>query len=201
MIVNTFFLTSSSAILGGNDGSTLVYCCLPDYLPNVSASTPENIIEDENWTQLVYTQSGANGGASNCYFANVNTPTEANANITNLYIAINDATYSTIVKGVNVWVVNSSTNTITEKIVDNKDIGVYFSKKLNKFVLNIENNKTYDYPVYFVVQATREGTTGIAYSTGAEATNYLGTEEVQIGQTITPNNKIVAEIAVYTKQD
>lgn len=146
----------------------------------------------------MYTASGSNGGASNCYFANCSTPIEANKSITNLYIAINDAGYSTTVTGVNVWVVNGDTNTVIEKIVDNQDIGVYYSNALQKFVLNIELNKTYNHSVYFIAQATREGTIGIAYSTGASATEYLTTEEVTIGQTITPNNKIVAEFAAYT---
>lgn len=200
LITNSFFLTNSASILNYNDGSTLVYCCLPDHLPNISQQSPENIIEDENWTQLVYTQPGTSGGASNCYFANISTPLKASSNVTNLYIVINAANYSTIVEGVNVWVVNASNNTVTEKIVDNQDIGVYFSKKLNKFVLNIEINKAYDYPIYFVAQATRVDKTGIAYSTGSGNTNYLGTEEIQIGQTITANNSIVAEFAAYTNK-
>lgn len=198
LIANTFFLTNSATILSGNDGSTLVYCCLPDHLPSGTDSKPENIIEDSNWTQLMYTAPGSSGGASNCYFANCSTPIEANKLITNLYIAIKDAGYSTTVPGVNVWVVNGTTNTVIEKIVDNKDIAVDYSTALQKFVLNIKLDKTYDHPVYFVAQATREGTTGIAYSTGASATEYLVTEEVTIGQTITPNNKIVAEFAAYT---
>lgn len=198
LITNTFFLTASSAILAGNDGSTLVYCCLPDYLPSGATAAPENILDDANWTQLMYTTSGSSGGASNCYFANCSTPIEANKSITNLYIAINNAGYTTTVPGVNVWVVNGDNNTVIEKIIDNQDIGVYYSNALQKFVLNIELNKTYNHSVYFVAQATREGTIGIAYSTGASATEYLATEEVTIGQTITPNNKIVAEFAAYT---
>ncbi len=36
LITNSFFLTNSSSILNYKDASTLVYCCLPDYLPNVT---------------------------------------------------------------------------------------------------------------------------------------------------------------------
>ena len=34
LITNTFFASNSSTILANNDGSTLVYCCLPNYLPS-----------------------------------------------------------------------------------------------------------------------------------------------------------------------
>ena len=34
LITNSYFLTSSSTILAGNDGSTAVFCCLPNHLPD-----------------------------------------------------------------------------------------------------------------------------------------------------------------------
>jgi hypothetical protein len=56
MIVNTYFLTDSSSILANNDGSTFVYCCLPDHLPDDStdqSGSQANIIEDESGNIIV----------------------------------------------------------------------------------------------------------------------------------------------------
>ena len=198
LIANTYFLTASSAILAGNDGSTLVYCCLPDYLPSGSVQKPDNILDDESLSQIMYTAEGKNSGASNCYFANMATPIAANTHLDNLYITILNAGYSTIVKGVNVWVVNGDTNTVIEKIIDNQDIQVDYSNALKKFVINVELNKSYDHLVYFVVQATRDGSNiGIAYTN--QAGNAMYTEDITIGQTITSNSSYVAELAVYSK--
>ena len=198
LIANTYFLTASSAILAGNDGSTLVYCCLPDYLPSGSVQEPENILDDTTWKQIMYTAEGKNAGASNCYFANIATPIAANTQLDNLYITILNAGYSTTVKGVNVWVVNGDTNTVIEKIIDNQDIQVDYSNALKKFVINVELNKSYDHSVYFVVQATRDGSNvGIAYTN--QTGNAMYTEDITIGQTIASNSSYVAELAIYSK--
>jgi hypothetical protein len=200
MIVNTYFLTDSSSILANNDGSTFVYCCLPDHLPDDStdqSGSQANIIEDESLTQLMYTARGTSSGSSNAYFANCATPIPANQSVSKLYIGINSASASSIVTGVNVWVVNASTNMVAEKIVDNKDIPVMYSKALSKFILSVDVNKTYDYPVYFIAQATRTDGVGIAYSTGESSDNWLGTKAPAIGDMITPDSAFVPEFAAY----
>lgn len=198
MIVNSFFLTSSATILAGNDGSTVVYCCLPDHVPEV-AKQELPIIEDESWTQVMYTAPGTSGGASNCYFGNCATPIAANTKLSNLYIAINEAGVGTTVQNVNVWVVNADTNTVLEKIVDAQPMVVDYSNALAKYVLNVELNKTYTHGVYFIVQADRVNKTGIAYSTGKSGNiESLVTEAPAIGSAVTPNSSIVAEIAVYS---
>ena len=110
---------------------------------------------------------------------------------------INAANQNSIVKGVNVWVVNANTNTVIEKIVDNKDIQVEYSASMSKYVLNIEHDRTYNHPIYFIAQATRTSGVGIAYSSGASNSSYLSTEAPTIGDVITPNSAIEAEFAVY----
>lgn len=198
LITNTYFLTDSSSILANNDGSTLVYCCLPDHLPeDVETDTRQNIIDDEEWIQLMYTANGIHPGASNCYFSNCTSPVEANKLISNLYISIYGASYNSVVPGVNIWIVNAKTNTVVEKIIDNQSLDVYYSKKLKEYVLNIEINKSFDYPIYFVAQAVRENGVGISYSYGSQNSQFLDTTKVTIGQIISPNSNIVAEFSVY----
>jgi hypothetical protein len=86
---------------------------------------------------------------------------------------------------------------VAEKIVDNKDIPVMYSKALSKFILSVDVNKTYDYPVYFIAQATRTDGVGIAYSTGESSDNWLGTKAPAIGDMITPDSAFVPEFAAY----
>lgn len=199
LITNTYFLTNSSSILANNDGSTLVYCCLPDFImEDAGNANTQNVIEDTNWTELIHSTTGVHPGASNCYFANCSLMVEANKKISNLYIVINGATYTSIINGVNVWLVNGDNNTVVKKLIDNASMKVCYSKKLGKYVLNIEIDETHDYPVYFVAQAIRENGVGIAYSYGSSNSDFLDTNEVYIGQVINPNSNIVAEFAVYT---
>lgn len=194
LIANSYFLTNSATILAGNDGSTFINCCLPDYLPEGSVEEPENILDDASLAEIIYTVAGKNGGASNCYFANKAFPVQSNQLMNTLYIAINEGVYSTIVPGVNVWVVNGETDTVIEKIVDNKDLGVYYSNKLKKFVLKIDLNKTYTHSTYFVVQATRNSTTGIAY--GSSGSNFMETTAPEIGTVLSATSGYVAELMV-----
>jgi hypothetical protein len=199
LITNTYFLTDKSSILSNNDGSTFIYCCLPDDLPCIEEeNNPENVLEDENQTQLLHTVNGVHPGASNCYFSNCSTPVEINSDNTNLYISIHGANYNTIVPDVNVWVVNANDNTVVEKIVDHTDLPVYYSKSLGEFVLNIPLNNIYDFPIYFVAQAIRENGVGISYTYTGTKNQFLDTTEVAIGQIIVPNSNIIAEFAVYT---
>ena len=191
MITNTYFQTDRNVILSGNDGSTKVVNCIPE------EEEITNMIEDWDWTLLAYTTNGVNSGASNCYFAHCSTPVPAGAHITNLYIAINAANQNSVVQGVNVWVVNANTNTVIEKIVDNKNIQVQYSASMSKFVLNIEHDKTYNHPIYFIAQAIRTSEVGIAYSSGSSNSSYLSTVTPAIGDVIVPNSAIEAEFAVY----
>ena len=191
MITNTYFQTDRNVILSGNDGSTKVVNCIPE------EEEITNMIEDQDWTLVAYTTSGINSGASNCYFAHCSTPVTAGSHITNLYIAINAANQNSIVQGVNVWVVNANTNTVIEKIVDNKDVQVEYSASMSKYVLNIEHDRTYSHPIYFIAQAIRTSGVGIAYSSGSSNSSYLSTEAPAIGDVIVPNSAIEAEFAVY----
>ena len=191
MITNTYFQTDRNVILSGNDGSTKVVNCIPE------EEEITNMIEDQDWTLVAYTTSGINSGASNCYFAHCSTPVTAGSHITNLYIAINAANQDSIVQGVNVWVVNANTNTVIEKIVDNKNIQVEYSASMSKYVLNIEHDRTYNHPIYFIAQAIRTSGVGIAYSSGSSNSSYLSTEAPAIGDVIVPNSAIEAEFAVY----
>ena len=98
------------------------------------------------------------------------------------------------------WVVNANTNTVIEKIVDNENIQVQYSASLSKFVLNIEHDKIYGHPIYFIAQATRTSGVGIAYTTsGTSSASYLGTEPPAVGDVIVPNSSIEAEFAIYCR--
>ncbi|MBO5708014.1 MAG: hypothetical protein J6S01_01635, partial [Bacteroidales bacterium] len=191
MITNTYFLTDRTAILSGNDGSTKVVNCIPE------EEEISNVIEDQEWTLVAYTRSGINSGASNCYFAHCSTPINAGTHITNLYIAINAANQSSVVQGVNVWVVNANTNSVIEKIVDNENIQVEYSASISKYVLNIEHDRTYNHPIYFIAQAIRTAGVGIAYSSGTSQSSHLSTEAPAVGDVIVANSAIEAEFAVY----
>ena len=191
LITNTYFQTERNVILSGNDGSTKVVNCIPE------EEEITDVIEDNDWTLLAYTRSGVNSGASNCYFAHCATPVNAGAHITNLYIAINAASQNSVVQGVNVWVVNANTNTVIEKIVDNENIQVQYSASMSRYVLNIEHDRTYSHPVYFIAQATRTSGVGIAYTSGTSSASYLGTEPPAVGDVIVPNSSIEAEFAIY----
>ena len=191
LITNTYFQTERNVILSGNDGSTRVVNCIPE------EEEITNMVEDKDWTLLAYTRSGVNSGASNCYFAHCSTPVKAGSHITNLYIAINAASQSSVVEGVNVWVVNANTNTVIEQIVDNENIQVQYSASMSKYVLNIEHDRTYSHPIYFIAQATRTSGVGIAYTSGTSNASYLGTEPPAVGDVIVPNSSIEAEFAIY----
>ena len=191
MITNTYFQTERNVILSGNDGSTKVVNCIPD------EDVITNVIEDQEWTLLAYTQSGVNSGASDCYFAHCSTPVNAGTHMTNLYIAINAASQNSVVKGVNVWVVDASTDTVIEKIVDNQDIPVQYSAAMSKYVLNIEHDKTYNHPIYFIAQAIRTSGVGIAYTSGSKNSSYLSTMPPVLGDVIIANSSIEAEFAIY----
>lgn len=196
LISNSFFQTDSNKILGGNDGSTYISNCLPDHLENV-VEEKSNIIADNTWVQLLHTTNGNHPGASNCYFSNCTTPITLQEGPAHLYIAIQGAKNDSVINGVNVWVVNSDTNTVVEQIVDNRSINVSYSSALQKYVLDIPLEQTYDFPIYFVAQAVRENSIGIAYTYSGAGTQFLDTNAVTIGQTIEPNSSVTAEFAVY----
>ena len=191
LIANTYFQSDRNVILSGNDGSTKVVNCIPE------EEEITDIVEDKDWTLLASTMSGVNSGASNCYFAHCSTPVKEGTHITNLYIAINAASQSTVMQGVNVWVVDASTNKVIEKIVDDENIKVQYSASLAKYVLNIEHDKTYSHPIYFIAQAIRTSGVGIAYTSGTANSSYLGTEPPAVGDVIEANSSIEAEFAVY----
>ena len=196
LISNSYFQTDSNKILRENDGSTYISNCLPDHLDNLEEEIT-NLIADDNWTQLLHTVDGNRPGASNCYFANCSSPIALQEGKAHLYIAIEGAKKDSIVNGVNVWVVDASTNTVIEQVVDDQSLMVSYSNALEKYVLHIELNEKYDYPIYFVAQAIRENSIGISYTYTSGTTQFLDTTEVTIGQTIEANSSIIAEFAVF----
>lgn len=199
LITNSCFITDSSAILSGNDGSTFVFNCLPDYLPQVAEEERENVLDDANLTPLFRTATATLAGSDNAYFANSGFKVDANTTISNIYINAYGAGYTTIVNGVNVWVVDGDTNTVVEKLVDNEDMGVYYSNALECFVLNIPVNKTYTHSVYFVVQSKR-GAAGIGYTNGTANNGILIANAPNIDDVLTPNSsRAIADITVFAK--
>ena len=200
LIVNTYFLTASSTILASNDGSTFVYCCLPDYLPEEAKEIVDKaIIDDTSYNMLLHTAEGTSPGAENCYFASMSTPIEANTEMSNLYLIMKNAVSTSRVTNVNVWVVNAETNTVIEQIVTGEEFDVIYSKVLEKYVININLVKTiYEHPIYFIVQSNRTNNVGIAYSSQS-SNEYMGTVAPNIGDIIASNTKYCAEVAVLKK--
>lgn len=199
LISDSFFQTNSAKILSGNDGSTYVVNCLPDYVPqpNYEAGTTE----ENHWTQLVYTQpaTAAAGASVNAYFAPIGYQIPENAPIDIIDIAICGATAEgQRVEDVDVWIGNALTGEVTEHLVCGESMETTYSPRLNQYVLRVYAEKRYSYPAFVAMEAKRTGGRGIAYGRSSEAVNYFTGEGLSVGEILTANNTYVPEFAVYS---
>jgi hypothetical protein len=206
LISNCYFQTDRAAILAGNDGSTYVTSCLPNPVepdsnpvePDPEPTPPENLLQytlTDPSKSLKPLSTNAYAGAPG-YSLPANTPIDHVA-----FVTLNADVGATI-PGVNVWVVNQNTHTVTEQITFDHDLTVEYSADLGQNVVRVKIDSSYDYPVSFIVQCTRTGKmASIAYyACGDRSLGWMiGDTPPKIGDTIRSNSDILPVYAVYRK--
>lgn len=194
LISDSFFQTSSTAILAGNDGSTAVVNCLPDHL-----SAEEEATEDSR-ERLLYTQDAtvASGASVLAYFAPLTYQISANTTIGDLDIAVQGATAEgQPILDVDVWVGNGLTGAVTEQLVAGEEMTTVWSPELRQYVLRVAVNRVFDYPVFFAMEAERTEGRGIAYGHSGSAINHFNGEGIAVGDVLSANSTYIPEFAVY----
>ena len=127
-------------------------------------------------------------GLGNAYVANMNQIIPANKTIKYLDLVINERK-DIVIEGVNVWVFDAETNTMIEKLVDNRSIQSVASDFGNVHVLRIAVDKEWDKPVYFGYSCIKNGNTSIAYY--SEEGNYLSGAEFTPDIVLSPTDNSV----------
>ena len=199
LICNSYFQTASSAILAGNDGSTHVYNCLPDYLSE--PENPEEASEELSWNQLGYTQKATSASAASvdAYFGAISCSVPADTHISLLDIVTANVTAEgQSVEGVDVWICNAQTGEVIEQLVTDTTLYTVYSPRLKSYVLRVRVDKAFDCPVFFTLEATRTSGRGIAYGKTSETSNFFSGQTVAIGDVLTVNSNYIPEIAIYS---
>ena len=127
-------------------------------------------------------------GLGNAYVANMNQIIPANKTIKYLDLVINERK-DIVIEGVNVWVFDAETNTMIEKLVDNRSIQSVASDFGNVHVLRIAVDKEWDKPVYFGYSCIKNGNTSIVYY--SEEGNYLSGAEFTPDIVLSPTDNSV----------
>lgn len=127
-------------------------------------------------------------GMGNAYVANMKQIIPANKTIKYLDLVINERK-DIVIEGVNVWVFDAETNTMIEKLVDNRSIQSVASEFSNVHVLRISVDKKWDKPVYFGYTCIKNGGTSIAYY--SEEGNYLSGVEFTPDTVLSPTDNSV----------
>lgn len=200
LISDSFFQTDSAKILSGNDGSTYVTNCLPDHISQPETDKPAT--EEDGWTEILYTQSATvtSGASVNAYFAPISHQIPANTPIDVIDIVIRGATAAgQTLKDVDLWIGNAETGEVTEAIVSAETLTTVYSSRLNAYVLRIELGHSFDYPVFFAMEAERTGGRGIAYGHSSESINFFSGSGISVGDVLTANHTYIPEFAVYSK--
>lgn len=135
-----------------------------------------------------YNSSISVKGLGNAYVANMKQIIPANKKIKYLDLVINERK-EILIEGVNVWVFDAETNTMIEKLVDNRSIQSVASNFDNVYVLRITVDKEWDKPVYFGYTCIKNGTTSIAYY--SEEGNYLSGSEFTPDTVLSPTDNSV----------
>lgn len=199
LITDSFFQTDRNAILAGNDGSVYVSCCIPGLTEEPSDTNGES-----DWKQITYTQAAtvSNAASTDAYFGILSCPVPANTRVDVLEIAIAKATSAgQSVEGVDVWIGNADTGEVLEHIAEDASMTTVYSHNLGKYVLRIEIGRTYEFPVFFVIEASRKAGLGIAYGKTAGNENFFSGSAVSLGDILSINSTYIPEIAVYTIPD
>lgn len=197
LISDSFFQTDKNIILSENDGSVYIDSCLP------MASLPESDMHspEYDWTQIAYTQKAtATAAASeNAYFGVLSAPIPQNQDIDMIDIITFGATgENQSIQDVDIWIGNAETGEILEQIVTNETLYTVYSPRAQAYVLRITHEKSYDFPVFIVLEAKRTANRGIAYGRTTSAVNYFSGTTVGIGDTLTANSTYIPEIAIYS---
>ena len=178
------YYSESGNYLSGNEfiiGNTItqssspvaVYCSIYG-----EGSLYEPIIPDDvdKMTQIALYNDTANSVlAGNCYVANKNQTVAENTLIKILDIMAMGGT----VKGLNVYVVNANTDTITEMLANEQTIETTFSSKINSDVVRLTVNKTYNYPIYFMFNSERISGVGLKMANNATGSILKVDDEVK----------------------
>lgn len=160
------------------------------------ATTYVGVAEPEQPDEMVdvqlfmnnYNSSISVKGLGNAYVANMKQIIPANKNIKYLDLVINERK-DVVIEGVNVWVFDAETNTMIEKLVDNRSIQSVASDFANVHVLRITVDKEWDKPVYFGYTCIKNVNTSIAYY--SEEGNYLSGVEFTSDTVLSPTDNSV----------
>lgn len=194
LISDSFFQTDSSVILAGNDGSVAVVNCLPDH---ISAEEEEPTDQRE---RLLYTQDAtvASGASVLACFAPLTYQIPEHTAIGELDIAVQGATAAgQSVMDVDVWVGNGLTGMVTEHLVAGEEMTTVWSSDLKQYVLRVAVDRSFDYPVFFAMEAERTEGRGIAYGHSESAINHFNGQSIAVGDVLSPNSTYIPEFAVY----
>ena len=198
LISNSYFLTDSKQILRGNDGSTHIVSCLPDHIQSqIPPVLQENLLQ----YTLVDSSQKLLPLSTNAYSGAVGYTVAAGNQIDYIdFVVVNTAAGKSI-SGINVWVVNQTDGKVAQQIATNETLVAFYSEPLGQYVVRLEIEQVYDYPISVVVQCTRENSASIAYyASGNKNLGWLvGDVTPQIGDTIQANSDIVPVYAVYRK--
>jgi hypothetical protein len=100
---------------------------------------------------------------------------------------------------VDLWIGNAETGEVTEAIVSAETLTTVYSSRLNAYVLRIELGRSFDYPVFFAMEAERTGGRGIAYGHSSGSINFFSGSGISVGDVLTANHTYIPEFAVYSK--
>lgn len=159
-------------------------------VPPVTPDEPEqpDAIADVQIFMSNYDSSITVKGMGNAYVANMKQIIPANKTIKYLDLVINERK-DIVIEGVNVWVFDAETNTMIEKLVDNRSIQSVASEFGDIHVLRIAVDKKWDKPVYFGYTCIKNGDTSIAYY--SEEGNYLSGVEFTPDTVLSPTDNSV----------
>ena len=201
MISDSYFLTDSKSILKGNDGSTYISNCLPDYIEKEE----QEVIINKNLIIDTYSDSKLDKKplSTNAYSGATSHPISKNTVIDYVdFEVFGKCNDSTIINGINIWIVNADTGEVVEKMADNESKKVLFNEEINEYVIRYELDKSFEYGVCFIIQATRENNINFAYyiSNDSNLKGYLvGDIAPNIADIVSSNNTVIPIYRVYKK--
>lgn len=166
---NGNYLSGTSFAIGTSieASSNSVAICAAVYGEGSQAKDPDAV---DNLTQIAfYNGTAASPMAANCYVANPTQIVPANTKISVLDVMVK----GTSIEGVNIYVVNGETNTIVEMLADEQKMTPITSSRIEKDVIRLNVNKTYAYPVYFMFNAERTGSSANAMLMVSNATGSI----------------------------
>ena len=197
MAINIPSITGSISI---NITTTYVGVAEPEQPDMPDTPTPEEPEQPDDMVDVQlfmnnYNSSISVKGLGNAYVANMKQIIPANKNIKYLDLVINERK-DVVIEGVSVWVFDAETNTMIEKLVDNRSIQSVASDFANVHVLRIAVDKEWDKPVYFGYTCIKNVNTSIAYY--SEEGNYLSGAEFTPDTVLSPTaNSVTCCVMIF----